>query len=143
MSRPASYYAHVLEELYRAIKGLDVSGYRTQDSDGWSQARHLGEHGRPTEHLETLIDLGGAEVSASFIDHDARLYFHFRYSPDDDSLSQARMHAAARDVTAMLDKWSLPTGERTATQRYQPLSPDEDGSWVLVELTFLLRIPRS
>jgi len=139
----ASYYARLLEDLYDGLESLDVTGYQGADSDGWSQARTLDVEGTAVQHLECLFRLGAnvTRQGRGLFIHDAAGLFIHRWVSDDDSISQARLHAAARHLMAYLDGWSLPSGERAVPQGYEVERVAED--WIGVAVNFQLLIPRT
>lgn len=134
-------YRVLLEGLHDAVAAIDTSDFQWHSSDRFTQARFLVPQDGGQRHLETWIDLGGiVQVQRHMEVHEARLEFIARFNPDDDSLSQARIHAAARAVRDLLAGWSHPLGARSipAGMEIEGISPE----WVSVRLPFLLHIPR-
>ena len=137
----SEYYRSLLESLHAQIQAIDTSDFQGATSDRFTQARFLVPTDGGLTHLETWIDLGGIElVERSREVHRARLEFICRFLPDDDSRSQARLHAAARAVRDALIRWSHPSGARSI-----PTAMEIDGltpEWVSVRILFTLHVPR-
>lgn len=137
----AAYFARLLEALYAGLEGRDVTAYAWADSDGWTQSR------TPTDwraHLECWFDLGGAVVvEQPSYHHECRLVAGMRYYPDDDSLSQARIHAAMRDAIEYLLTVKLPDGARVMQVTTATIEGVYEGGWVDVSISFRLYLPRS
>lgn len=136
----ADYYRQLLEDLYAGIERLDVTGYRWDESDGWRQSRGELLSGLPGLHLETWIDLGGVgEIRGSDMVHESSAIYAVRYQDDDDSLSQAILHASTRALMLHLLTWARPDGVRTSPQGSR-IETAAHG-WLVVTVTFQTRIP--
>jgi len=137
----AAYFARLLEALYDGLEQRDVTSYQWADSDGWTQSR------TPTDwrsHLECWIDIGGAVVvQRPSYEHECRLVVGMRYYPDDDSLSQARIHAATRDAIEYLLTARLPGCARVMAVTTATIEGVYEGGWVEVSINFRLYLPRS
>ena len=138
--RDAADFDALLQSLYTALGNLPTGGYQWDPSDRWTQALYPGGQ---TRHLETWIDLGGAvSWDRAVVRHEAALVVAMRYHPDDDSISQARIHAAARCAMDMLQGWSMTDGTRALPTGVQPLEL-ATAEWVRVTVTFTLTYPRT
>ena len=138
--RDAAYFARVLEQLYQGLEDRDVTGYAWHPSDGWRQSR------TPTDwraHLECWIALGGAiTLAAEAYIHACRLVAGLRYHADDDSMSQARLHAAMRDACEYLLTARLEGGARVLEITDGLVEGVYEGGWVQVTIGFTLYLPR-
>lgn len=138
--RDARYFSRILEALYTGITARDVAGYAWAPSDGWTQSRTPGEW---RAHLECWIDLGGTvRLDPHSYQHDCRLVCALRYHADDDSISQARMHAAMRDAAMFLLTSALPGSARVLTVSSMEIFGVQEGGWVEVTISFTLYLPR-
>jgi hypothetical protein len=137
----AAYYASIIEDVQARLAGLDTTGYRWDTSDGWAQARHPADIITAPEHLRAWFALGQAATFVrTHIEHSAVLVFAARYQADDDAISQARAHAAARAAADMLNGWSLPGGERLLPKAWT-IEPAQN-DFLTVTLTASLLLPR-
>ena len=134
------YYRRLIETIYTGLEGRDVSDYAWDDSDGWTQSRTAENW---TEHLECWADLGGSiQLDSSAYKHSARLMFALRYAADDDSVAQARMHAAIRDACEFLLALQFPDGVRAIGITGATIDGVYNGGFAVVTVAFTLRIPR-
>lgn len=144
----AAYYQGVLEALYDAIEALDVAGYRdpTTTAGRWRRARRAQEGRGITEDLGFWVDLGNeATFERSQVSHSAGVVFAVRYRPGQDLADQARLHAAVRDLSELLQRsgWQVPGGMRTIPRSAQMTLPAGGGdAWLQVDLAFTLVLPR-
>jgi len=137
----AAYFARLLEALYDGLEGRDCTPYQWDDSDGWTQSRTPSDW---RAHLECWFDLGGAVlVERSSYQHECRLLAGMRYYPDDDSISQARIHAAMRDAIEHLLTARLPECARVLGVTAATIEGVYEGGWVDVSIHFRLYLPRS
>ena len=138
MLKTASYYRDLLDRLYSAITGLDVSGYRWSDSDGWVRERRPLPTSRPTRHLEAWIDLGDVARDGSHMVHSSSLVYSVRYQPDDDGRSQGILHASISDVADLLTDFCT-TDARTSFQTAKiEVSTSE---YLYITVSFTTRYP--
>jgi len=136
MVRGAAYYAGILESLYTALSALDTTDYRWGECDRWSQSPTP----ELTDHLQCWISLGTVSVfGRSKIEHESSIAWTCRYVPDDDSLSQARLHASLRDVMELLASWSHGGARAVPVSSALTEGPD----LLQVTLRFTLVLPRS
>lgn len=134
------YWTNLLEAFYTGLEGRDVSGYAWHTSDGWTQSRHATKW---TKHLECWVDLGGElSRSGAAFEHQASLAFSLRYKPDDDSVSQARMHAAIRDAAEFLARVQLPHGCRVTDITGAQIDGPFPSGFVEAVVRFTLHVPR-
>lgn len=136
-----SAYQSVIEEVYNGLAGIDCSDYAYAKSDGFSQARYIDADRGATKHLEVFFDLGPATSTSPHLVHDSQLLIVHRFSPDSDSLGQARIHAATRAAMRWLDDYRGSNGVR-----YRSVSYDIDAlsaEWLTTTLTIQTRIPRT
>ena len=136
-----SAYQSVIEEVYEGLAGIDCSDYAYAKSDGFSQARYIDADRGATKHLEVFFDLGPATSTSPHLVHDSQLLIVHRFSPDSDSLGQARIHAATRAAMRWLDDYRGSNGVR-----YRSVSYDIDAlsaEWLTTTLTIQTRIPRT
>lgn len=131
-------YQRILDGIYDRLEALDTAGYRWAESDGWHRAPlSSGSVG----HLEVWIDLGRAvEWGPHYIVHDAAAVVTLRWTPDDDCVSQARIHAAIRAAMDCLQGWHQVSGERAVPVRAS--LERIDGEWVAATIEFQLQIER-
>lgn len=102
MVTDAAYYAGILEAVYDHLAALDTTGYQWGTGERWAQSPSP----ELTDHLQCWVDLGSVEsVDATSLMHALRIQAVCRYAPDDDSISQARTHAAARAAIDALTAW--------------------------------------
>lgn len=135
----ADRYARILESFYTGLQGLDVTDYKGQDSDGWTQAVSLGP-GHVNAHLEALVELGSiASLRQGWRVHESVLRFAHRYTPDDDSTAQARIHAATQAAVAFLLGWYSPEGSRVIDVLRADIITTSD-EWAEVAISFTLQI---
>ena len=141
MTIGADGYAALLEALYSGIESLPTEDYQWSTSDRFEQARYIDADRGSSRHLEVWIDLGAATIGATSIDHNGSLTIVHRYSPDDDSLSQARIHAATRAVIDYLVTFRAPGCDRVRPASYsiEALSAE----WVQTTITHQTRIART
>jgi hypothetical protein len=137
----AGFYQTLLEAVYTGIEALDTSPFRWDASDRFRQARYLDPTRGGSKHLEVWLDLGACEGSPGLLRHQSAAVITHRYTPEDDSMSQARIHAATRAVSDWLEAFRGPNGCRFRPTGYtlQAVSAE----WVETRLTFDSRIPRS
>ena len=136
-----SAYQSVIEAVYDGLAGIDCSDYAYAKSDGFSQARYIDADRGATKHLEVFFDLGPATSTSPHLVHDSQLLIVHRFSPDSDSLGQARIHAATRAAMRWLDDYRGSNGVR-----YRSVSYDIDAlsaEWLTTTLTIQTRIPRT
>ena len=134
-----TWYQELLTSLYAYIEGLQVVGYRWDETDGWRRARAPQVETAPMHHLECWIDLGGWQRQGSLQEHAARVIFAVRYQPDDDDLSQGILHAATMDLAQALVSWAPESGCRAIPTTAEITAVG--GAWLAVELGFTLRFP--
>jgi hypothetical protein len=136
-----SAYQSVIEAVYDGLAGIDCSDFAYAKSDGFSQARYIDADRGATKHLEVFFDLGPATSTSPHLVHDSQLLIVHRFSPDSDSLGQARIHAATRAAMRWLDDYRGSNGVR-----YRSVSYDIDAlsaEWLTTTLTVQTRIPRA
>jgi hypothetical protein len=136
----ADFYRAVLEDMATGIEGLDTSPFQWGASDRFRQARYIDAERGGSKHLEVWIDLGGCTGTPGLLTHAAQVLVVHRYSPDDDSLAQARIHAATRAVWDWLERHRGPNGIRYRPTGYtlEAISAE----WVGTRISIDLRIPR-
>ncbi len=139
--KSTSAYQSVIESVYTGLQGIDCSDFSYSQSDGFRQARFIDPERAGTKHLECWFDLGPAANSAPHLVHDSALLIVHRFSPDSDSLGQARIHAATRAAMAWLDDYRGPNGVRFRCASYDidALSAE----WLTTTVTLQTRIPRA
>ena len=137
----ARTYQTVIEEVYTGLQGVDCSDFAYGPADGFRQARFLDAERGGSQHLEVWFDLGPATSTAPHFVHDSTLVIVHRFTPDDDSVGQARVHAATRAAMAWLDGYRGQNGVRYRCQSYQidALSAE----WLTTMITLQTRIPRA
>jgi hypothetical protein len=136
-----SAYQSVIEAVYDGLAGIDCSDFAYAKSDGFTQARYIDADRGATKHLEVFFDLGPATSTSPHLVHDSQLLIVHRFSPDSDSLGQARIHAATRAAMRWLDDYRGSNGVR-----YRSVSYDIDAlsaEWLTTTLTIQTRIPRT
>ena len=134
------YWSTLHEALYTGLEGLDASGYAWDPSDGWSQSRSATAW---TAHLEAWVDIGGTfTLTRDAYLHEGALAFALRFHADDDSISQARMHAAAHDAAEFLLRASLPHGCRVTSVNSVGFAGPMPSGYVECTITFSLHVPR-
>ena len=136
-----SAYQSVIEAVYDGLAGIDCSDFAYAKSDGFTQARYIDADRGATKHLEVFFDLGPATSTSPHLVHDSQLLIVHRFSPDSDSLGQARIHAATRAAMRWLDDYRGSNGVR-----YRSVSYDIDAlsaEWLTTTLTVQTRIPRA
>ena len=136
-----SAYQSVIEAVYDGLAGIDCSDFAYAKSDGFTQARYIDADRGATKHLEVFFDLGPATSTSPHLVHDSQLLIVHRFSPDSDSLGQARIHAATRAAMHWLDSYRGQNGVR-----YRSVSFDIDAlpaEWLTTTLTVQTRIPRA
>jgi hypothetical protein len=136
-----SAYQSVIEAVYDGLAGIDCSDFSYAKSDGFTQARYIDADRGATKHLEVFFDLGPATSTSPHLVHDSQLLIVHRFSPDSDSLGQARIHAATRAAMRWLDDYRGSNGVR-----YRSVSYDIDAlsaEWLTTTLTIQTRIPRA
>lgn len=132
-------YQDILDQLYAAIEGLDVSGYQWDSSDAWLRSRQPAELTVPLRHLEVWCQIGGIRPSrGSMLEYSGRLVIACRYQPDDDAMSQGIYQAAVYDLWRLLTTWSALDCRTSPTSTTDPMS---DGSWLVGAIDFTLSIP--
>ena len=137
----AEFYQDVLEALYNGIEGIDTSPFQWDGSDRFRQARYVDATRGGSKHLEVWIDLGGATGDPGRLSHQSTAVITHRYSPDDDSLAQARIHAATRAVWDWLEPFRGPNGCRFRPSGYTLTAASAE--WVETRLTFSTSLPRT
>jgi hypothetical protein len=139
MSVAEGFWRRLLETLYTGLEERDVSGYAWDTSDGWTQSR-TPEQWRA--HLECWIAIGGfSSFDAEGVNYNCRLIFALRYHAEDDSIAQARMHAAIRDACEYLIRVRLTDGIRVTALSDATLE-GPIGDWIEVTVGFTLYVPR-
>lgn len=136
-----SAYQSVIEAVYDGLAAIDCSDFSYAKSDRFSQARYIDADRGATKHLEVFFDLGPATSTSPHLVHDSQLLIVHRFSPDSDSLGQARIHAATRAAMRWLDDYRGSNGVR-----YRSVSYDIDAlsaEWLTTTLTIQTRIPRA
>lgn len=137
----ASYWTDILEALYTAFEALDVSAYRWGVSDGWNQSRGASEDF--TRHLEVLIGLGGSvQMTKTAYLYAGRCVFAARHALDDDSVAQARLHAALRHACETLIGTVLPHSCRITNISSASIAGPTEGGYLVVSIAFELFSPR-
>jgi len=140
LSGPA-FYQSTIEYVYDGLAALDCTPFAWSDSDRFRQARYLDAERGGTRHLEVWFDLGRMTAPAPTLVHESQLVIVHRYSPDDDSLAQARIHAATRAVMDWLEQARPPGG-----LRFRPTAYDVEAisaEWVATRVSIETRIPRT
>ena len=136
----AAYFQRLLEALYGGMEGRSTTGYAWDPSDRWTRSR------TPLDwraHLECWMDLGGTVTLAPpGYEHACRLIFGARYHADDDSTSQARLHAAIRDACEYLLAVPLPDSARVLGLDSAEIEGVYEGGWVTCTIGFSLHLPR-
>ncbi len=133
-------YRAVIEAVYDGLAGIDCADFAYAVSDGFRQARYIDADRGATRHLECFFDLGPATSTSPHLVHDSQLLIVHRFTPDSDSMGQARIHAATRAAMAWLDSYRGPNGVR-----FRAVSYDLDAlsaEWLTTTLTIQTRIPR-
>ncbi len=139
----AAYYSQIIEDLFTALSELDTTGYQWLESDAWTQALNWDPVGT-TQHLECWLNLGGsAELRQSMIRHAAELHIPIRFEPDDDAVSQGRMHAAIRAALDLLTCWRSSAGVRSEPTSFEITAVEGRDSWVIAVIYFTLNVPRN
>jgi hypothetical protein len=136
-----SAYQSVIEAVYDGLAGIDCSDFSYAKSDGFTQARYIDADRGATKHLEVFFDLGPATSTSPHLVHDSQLLIVHRFTPDSDSMGQARIHAATRAAMRWLDDYRGSNGVR-----YRSVSYDIDAlsaEWLTTTLTVQTRIPRA
>ena len=136
-----SAYQSVIEAVYDGLAGIDCSDFAYAKSDGFTQARYIDADRGATKHLEVFFDLGPATSTSPHLVHDSQLLIVHRFTPDSDSMGQARIHAATRAAMRWLDDYRGSNGVR-----YRSVSYDIDAlsaEWLTTTLTIQTRIPRT
>jgi len=134
-------YRAVIEAVYDGLAGIDCSDFSYAKSDGFRQARYIDADRGATRHLECFFDLGPATSTSPHLVHDSQLLIVHRFTPDSDSMGQARIHAATRAAMRWLDDYRGSNGVR-----YRSVSYDIDAlsaEWLTTTLTIQTRIPRT
>ena len=134
-------YRAVIEAVYDGLAGIDCSDFAYAVSDGFRQARYIDADRGATRHLECFFDLGPATSTSPHLVHDSQLLIVHRFTPDSDSMGQARIHAATRAAMSWLDGYRGPNGVR-----FRSVSYDLDAlsaEWLTTTLTIQTRIPRA
>lgn len=140
MVTDAAYYAGIVESVVDVLTSLDVTGYAWDTSDGWTQALYPDPR-NGTAHLEAWIAIGDCTgITRSHMAHAFRLVFSSRYQADDDSISQARTHAAARSAVDALLTWQGDHGERLIPSGYSMTQISDE--WLEVAITCSLLLLR-
>ena len=140
MAVTEGYWQSLLEAIYTAFEDRDTAGYAWLPTDRWTQSRNAMNW---TGHLECWADLGGAiRPLGHAFEHSALLAFAVRYQADDDSLSQARMHAAIRDACECLLRLVLPHGCRVQRVEGIELQGPLSSGHVECSIRFTLHVPR-
>ena len=141
MIADGDYYARIVESVMDGLEALDVTGYRWDTSDGWTQAGAEKDVADTPIHLRAWFGLGQAGKWARFeIQHTAILSFAARYQHDQDALCQGRAHAACRHAADFLGGWGLPTGERLLPTGWNVEQTPND--FLRCSVTCILTIPR-
>ncbi len=136
-----SAYRGIIEAVYTGLQGIDCSDFSYATSDGFRQARYIDAERGGSQHLECWFDLGPATSTAPHLLHDSALLIVHRFTPDSDSLGQARIHAATRAAMAWLDDYRGANGVRFRCASYaiDALSAE----WLTTTVTLQTRIPRA
>lgn len=140
----AAFYSAVIEAVFSAdaLGGLDVTGYRWDPSDAWTQARRW-DPIQTTKHLECWLDLGGSSsLTQAHINHDSELHIPLRFVEDDDAVSQGRIHAAIRAAVDTLSRFNFQ-GVRASPTAFELRGIEGRPGWVMAVVSFTLRFPRS
>ena len=137
-------YLAAFDSLYGMIEGLDVEGYRVQDSDKWTRARRMVAIGGGSDHLETWVAVGDVtDLRPNYLVHNCAAQFLFVYNPDNDGYSQASALAAASSLMLSLEDWVGNQGERAVPIRSAVDGPYRDqGDYLLIAVNFSLYLPR-
>jgi hypothetical protein len=131
----------VVEAVYDGLGGIDCSDFAYAKSDGFRQARYIDADRGASRHLEVFFDLGPATLTAPHFVHDSSLVIVHRFTPDSDSVGQARIHAATLAAVRWLDDYRGENGVR-----YRAVSYDLDAlsaEWLTTTVTVQTRIPRT
>jgi hypothetical protein len=140
MAVTEGYWQQLLEAFYDAFETRDASGYAWAPSDGWTQSRDTTLW---TKHLECWVDLGSVgQVTRDAYVHDSSVAFGLRYSADDDSTSQARMHAAMRDACECVLRAPLPYDCRATSITSVQIAGPLPSGYVECVVRFSLHVPR-
>lgn len=133
-------YRSVIESVYTGLEGIDCSDFAYAVSDGFRQARFIDAERGGSQHLEAWFDLGPATSTAPHMLHQSALVIVHRFTPDSDSMGQARLHAATRAAMAWLDQYRPDNGVRFRCESYDidPLSAE----WLATTISIQTRIPR-
>lgn len=138
-----NFYQQLLESLWTALGELPTADFQYEAHDRFHQAREFDPVAGGVGHLECWLTLGQARFPKPQVEHEAVLHIVHRYTPDDDAQSQARVHAAARAVVAMLDQWVGPGAIRARVLSYDVQVLPRSRQWLLTPIRFDLRLPRS
>lgn len=134
-------YQAVIESVYDGLAAVDCSDFAYAKSDGFRQARFIDADRGASRHLEVFFDLGPATLTAPNAVHSSSLVIVHRFSPDSDSIGQARIHAATEAAVRWLDSYRGESGVR-----YRCASYDLDAlsaEWLTTTVSVQTRIPRA
>jgi phage baseplate assembly protein W len=136
----ADAYQGLLDRLADAIEGLPADAYTWGPGEVWHRGSRLdGSHGL-TSSLEFFVDLGAVAYAVQSRTYSAAVTTLHRYQPDQDGLSQARMHAATDHLRQLLRGYlDPPTGARAAPRRATVEAVD--AGWAAVVVEFDLIVP--
>jgi len=134
----ARYYEELLDDLYDGIEGLNVAGYRWDDTDGWERSRGPLLDGAPAHHLEFWIDLGGSKLDGSQMVHESSVLYSVRYQQEEDPRSQGIAQASIRDMMMHLMRWGRQDGVRTRPINSQIAATAD---YMILTVSFETRIP--
>lgn len=127
-----------VDALCDSIEALDPSGYRDIAAGGWRRVRSRPPTGG---HLEFWADLGNCtEITAAHYVHDLTITATLAVVPDNDGVSQGRIHAAAHDLTE-----HLLSRYRPSDVRIRPFSftvEDAGPEFAILTVSAQLLVPR-
>lgn len=138
----ALLYQTLINELYTDIESLDTSAYQWDASDRYRRARFMDAHRSGTYHLETWVTLTDlTEIGRSKLVYQGTVITFHRFQPEQDTMSQGRMQAAARHIIDLLLRWNYPpAGARTVPTGHTVEALSE--AWLAVTTRFTLTMER-
>lgn len=139
--RDQTYFVQLLEDIADGIENTGTEGYQFAESDRWSRTRLPGQW---TAHLQFWVGFADVlSVDSESLRQRCVFYAALRYVVDDDSVSQARMQAAARDAMEYLLAYRGPDGERSYNIEGITFQPTEKAStYIEAVIPFDMILPR-
>jgi hypothetical protein len=135
-----TFFQGVLDRLYDDFESLDTSDFREAEEQRYSRARQQQDR----HHLVGWFAFDGLPAwSRGRLAYSMTASITYRYHPEADALSQARILSSTDQFQQWLESWDDGLRSRTVPGSFQIVAVGRnDRQWLAVEHTFQLLVNR-